>query len=168
MKQFLGLLGVACAIYGVYQFETCSSGCKNHENSYSNSNSISNENRQDRQTVSSPQNPSHTEAYTISTNFVKDNIVSPTTADFPFEPINVKNINNKYIVCSYLDAQNEYGAKIRQEYICLLDYNGGGWSRQSNWTLLALTIGDDIAYISKDKSQEEIATDINNLRNSGH
>jgi len=108
--------------------------------------------------------PDNIEAYVISQNFVKDNIVSPSTADFTIEPINVKCIGNKFMVVSYLDAQNSYGAKIREKYMCYLIYNGGIWSNVSNWTLMSLRIGDDIAYINKNKTEQEIAKDIDYLR----
>ncbi len=108
--------------------------------------------------------PDNMGAYVISQNFVKDNIVSPTTADFPMEPTNVKSIGNKFMVASYLDAQNAYGAVIREKYLCYQVYNGGSWSNKENWTLMSLIIGDNVAYINKNKTQQEIANDIDYLR----
>ncbi len=108
--------------------------------------------------------PDNIGAYVISQNFVKDNIISPATADFPIEPTNVKCIGNKFIVASYLDAQNSYGAKVRKKYICCQIYNGGEWSHQANWTLEVLFVGDEIAYVDKSKTEQEIANDMDYFR----
>lgn len=133
---------------------------------YSNTIAAPTENEQsNRETQSTASDePDNMGAFVISQNFVKDYIVSPSTADFPIEATNIKRIGNKFMVYSYLDAQNSYGAKIREKYMCLLIFNGGEWSHQANWTLEALQIGDDIAYIDKSKTEKEIANDIDYLR----
>ena len=116
------------------------------------------------QTETQSDAPDNMGAYVISQNFVKDNIKSPSTADFPIEATNVKCRGSKFMVVSYLDAQNSFGAKIREQYMCLLIYNGGEWSHKLNWTLEALRIGDDIAYYDKSKTEQEIANDINAMK----
>lgn len=72
--------------------------------------------------------PTKTEAATMAEKFVKQSLKAPSTADFPwYSSDRVKNKgNNKYVVHSYVDAQNAYGAKLRNWYICELRYVGDG------------------------------------------
>lgn len=61
-------------------------------------------------------------AYSLSHTFVERAIKSPATAKFnPFDTANVlTGANNKYIVKGWVDAQNSFGATLRNQYICEL------------------------------------------------
>lgn len=57
---------------------------------------------------------SNTEVYIISQNFVKDYLLSQSSADFPYESnVKFKYINN-YVVQSYADFKNGYGVELRE------------------------------------------------------
>jgi len=84
-----------------------------------------------------------TEAFTISKRFVEDRLKAPGSADFPVLDFTSKyQGDGTYIVTSYVDAQNSFGAMIRMYYVAKLKYNGGDWSSRLNWTLLDLQTTD--------------------------
>lgn len=59
------------------------------------------------------------QAYVYCEDWVTDRLKAPSTADFPTLPLKAtKEGNDKYLVYSYVDAQNGFGAKIRTKFIC--------------------------------------------------
>lgn len=79
------------------------------------------------------------EAFIISQQFVKAGLKAPGSAEFPsLDYTSVYQGDSSYIVKSYVDAQNSFGAKLRLHYIAKLKYNGGEWADHSNWTLIDL------------------------------
>ena len=62
---------------------------------------------------------------------IKNNIKTPATAEFldSNEDWHVKELatgdNNikKYSICSYVDAENEFGAKIRNRFVVIAQFN---------------------------------------------
>lgn len=58
-------------------------------------------------------------------SFVENAMVSPSSADFPLldQPV-VNNFGNKWTVKGYVDGQNVYGATIRNNYVCEMEYVG--------------------------------------------
>lgn len=64
----------------------------------------------------------------IATEYVKQSLKSPSTAKFPW--INDYKIfhmgKGKWKVSAYVDAQNSFGAMLRQNFTCVVQYNGGG------------------------------------------
>lgn len=80
-----------------------------------------------------------TEAFTISQNFVSASLKAPASADFPLLDFNSSYIGDStFLVSSYVDAQNSFGAKIRTYFRVKLKYNGGDWADRGNWTLLEM------------------------------
>jgi hypothetical protein len=82
-----------------------------------------------------------TMAYVICKEYVKNSLISPSTAKFPWGDVTKKHLgNNIYEVTSYVDAQNRFGAMIRNNYYCKLQYTGGDTSDEEanigNWNLL--------------------------------
>lgn len=72
--------------------------------------------------------PSNSDVYSMAQSFVKDRLRSPSTAKFPWssEDYSVavdKKDKNLYLVQSYVDAQNSFGATIRNRYFVLMRYN---------------------------------------------
>lgn len=60
-------------------------------------------------------------------NYVEDNLKSPSSADFPWSLGNKTALgDNKYLVSSYVDAQNSFGAEIRTNYICNVEVINAG------------------------------------------
>jgi hypothetical protein len=74
-------------------------------------------------------------------DFVRDRLKSPSTADFPMS-IGRDVGNNTYVLYSYVDAENSFGAKIRNDFYCKIKYTGGDDGYQSNWDLVELTIDE--------------------------
>ena len=74
-------------------------------------------------------------AYAIATEFVEDRLLAPKTADFPsFRPEAVQQVNyDTWIVNSYVDSQNAFGAMIRTHYRAKVMVLGDG-----SWKLLDL------------------------------
>jgi hypothetical protein len=84
----------------------------------------------------------NTMASVICKEYVKNSLLSPSTADFPWpSSSDTKEFANKiYEVRSYVDAQNGFGAMIRNNYYCQLQYTGADTSDAEanieNWNLL--------------------------------
>lgn len=71
--------------------------------------------------------------------YVKARLRAPSTADFPFLDHNVTNTGSEtYLVRSYVDAQNGFGAMIRSNYRCEIRYTGGEDAEARNWHLVDL------------------------------
>lgn len=74
-------------------------------------------------------------------NFVKANLKSPATADFPWFDFKYWNKPEQiYIIKSYVDSQNSFGAILRSTWHCKIQYNKGDDADSRNWELLELEI----------------------------
>ena len=80
----------------------------------------------------------------VSKEFVKDRLVAPATAKFPpcvsyeEDRVNAEYRGDcKYHIKGYVDAQNSFGAMIRHEYFCEIQYNKGDLKP---WRLLDIKI----------------------------
>lgn len=75
-------------------------------------------------------------------DLVEKQLKSPSTADFPwFDRTIHKNKDERYIIKSYVDSQNSYGATIRTNWHCDIQYKGEGEELNiSNWTLHLLEL----------------------------
>lgn len=68
-------------------------------------------------------------AYIYSQDFVRQQLRSPSTADFPFMKYNAREISDGvYRLSSYCDTQNGFGGTVRINYSCVMTYSGGRWS----------------------------------------
>jgi len=76
-------------------------------------------------------------AFVMSQDFVVDRLKSPSTADFPsYRESFVTDIGNgRFQVSAYVDAQNSFGAKMRNRYNCILGSTDG-----KTWTLENINI----------------------------
>lgn len=72
-------------------------------------------------------------------NYVRDRLKSPSTANFPWDSAQSVG-NNTYEMYSYVDAQNGFGATIRNNFYCKIQYTGGDVGNQSSWSVLSLDI----------------------------
>lgn len=74
----------------------------------------------------------------MSHDFVKNQLKAPSTAKFPwYDDSCVDSLgNSRYRVTSYVDAQNSFGAMLRSNYICELEYVGNDKWRCIKCTLL--------------------------------
>jgi len=75
-----------------------------------------------------------------------DSLKAPSTAKFEYLPdASIEDLgNNTFDMNSYVDAQNSFGAMLRTNYYCKIQYIGADASdtninNPSNWTLLQLT-----------------------------
>lgn len=73
-----------------------------------------------------------TDAITTAQQFVKEQLKAPTTASFSEDAWH-DNGDSTYVVSGKVDAQNSYGAKIRQDYIVKMQYLGGDYSKIESW-----------------------------------
>lgn len=73
--------------------------------------------------------PTWAGACVAAEQFVKQNLKSPATTQFgPCRSENVSTGNNNiYQVSGYVDAQNAYGATLRNSYSAQMQYQGGQW-----------------------------------------
>lgn len=80
------------------------------------------------------------QAFIISQDYVKKNLKAPSTAKFPFLDYTFSDPDpdNTIIIKSYVDAQNSFGAKLRNDYYVKVRYKGGDWADIQNWELIKL------------------------------
>lgn len=82
--------------------------------------------------------PEHDEisAQVMMEQFVSSKLKSPSTADFEYGfSTKIDKVGEKgYEVDSYVDSQNGFGATIRTNFHCEVEYTGNG-----NWKLVDLT-----------------------------
>jgi hypothetical protein len=82
---------------------------------------------------------SRPEAITFCEYFVKAKLRNPSTADFPWLDVEVeRQADGTYVVSSYVDAKNDFGATIRNNYVCEIRFAGGDDTDPSNWKLVDL------------------------------
>jgi len=81
--------------------------------------------------------PDKIEAYTVAHEFVLKELLAPKTAKFPWgsDVHKVINTGNRYKVTSYVDAQNAFGALIRNRYSVIMEYHGNG-----EWKLVSVNL----------------------------
>jgi len=85
-------------------------------------------------------------AYLFSQEFVKNELKAPHTAVFPdadFNLIDVNDSDSTFTVRSYVDAQNAFGASIRNRYNVKLRFTGGNMNDGHNWELLDIHLYDE-------------------------
>lgn len=67
--------------------------------------------------------------WTVATEEVKSNLKSPSSAKFPFSAISdgveILKDRNYYCVYGWVDAENSFGAKIRSEFVVLIEEKNG-------------------------------------------
>jgi hypothetical protein len=75
------------------------------------------------------------DAFVMSQTFVKKELVSPSSAKFPwFDKSMVTQVDeDTWIINSYVDSQNKFGAMLRTNYIAKIKYLGN-----DKWGLLDL------------------------------
>lgn len=81
-------------------------------------------------------------AVTRCRDLVRDELIAPSSADFPWVPDQTAyKRRNRYFVSSHLDAQNQYGAMIRLRYECDVQYDGtGDKALASSWKVHHLNV----------------------------
>ena len=81
-----------------------------------------------------PRVPKAWEAHYICKEYVKDKLISPSSANFPLHPDVARDIGDgSFIIISYVESTNAFGVKIRQRYSCIVHYAGDDY-----WTLTTL------------------------------
>jgi hypothetical protein len=82
-------------------------------------------------------------ASVICNGFVRDQLRAPSTADFPLlDFVATRRGGNRWMIQSYVDAQNGFGATVRTHFLCDLQYHPPGQEADSrSWELLDLEIG---------------------------
>ena len=67
------------------------------------------------------------EAYTVCQQFVEDSLKAPSTAEFggPYSRVTTHNGGGEYTVRTYVDAENGFGAMIRNDFTCVVQHSSG-------------------------------------------
>jgi hypothetical protein len=86
-------------------------------------------------------------AYIICQLYVEDRLKAPSTADFPSSlSTDIRDLgNNVFEIRSYVDAQNSFGAMIRTNWYCKIQYIGTPEDDETQlryWNLLQLDISE--------------------------
>jgi hypothetical protein len=67
--------------------------------------------------------------------FMTERLKSPTSADFPINPVSTANMGNcKFKITSFVDSQNSYGATIRTRFVGVVRYD----KSDNTWNLESL------------------------------
>lgn len=88
-----------------------------------------------------------TMSYYICQLYVENSLKAPSTADFaPSLDANIRDLgNNTFEISSYVDAQNSFGAVIRTDFYCKLQYTGTSEDDEAQskyWQLLDFNIAE--------------------------
>lgn len=87
------------------------------------------------------ENTAQAMAKTLCEDRVEKSLRSPSTADFPFFSQAIYDGNRRATLASYVDAQNGFGATIRTNFVCVVEYNGGGApSEFENWKIVDFVV----------------------------
>ncbi len=84
----------------------------------------------------------HNKAFIIAKDFVKQKLKAPSSADFNDDYYWGSAFNDTYIIRSTVDAQNSFGAKLRNKWTVKLRFKGGDWSETSNWELINIQLSE--------------------------
>jgi hypothetical protein len=71
------------------------------------------------------------EAFSMAKRYVKDRLKAPSTAKFPWysDGFVEKGLSDRWVVTSYVDAQNSFGAMLRVPFMVEMIYEGNhSWS----------------------------------------
>ena len=81
------------------------------------------------------------EAVVIAQDIVEENLKVPSSADFPasFDDYNIYSSGNKYTVSFYFEAENSFGAKLRQKAVVTYTRTG---SYEYKYSKADVYIGD--------------------------
>jgi hypothetical protein len=86
--------------------------------------------------------PDRFNAWVACQNFVTKNLKAPSSAQFPSttDPdVSIAHLSNdRWSVLGYVDAQNSFGAQLRQTFTCQVIYSG------TTVTLKKLQLGDQV------------------------
>lgn len=73
-------------------------------------------------------------AWIMTQDFVEKRLKSPSSAEFPWSSdVDITRSGNSYTIDGYVDAQNTYGADIRENFVAKVRYDGEG-----KWSLISL------------------------------
>lgn len=85
----------------------------------------------------------HTEvgAHSAAEAFVTESLKSPASAKFPsivhWSITRSKKDKAEWLVSSYVDSQNSFGADLRTTFVVILRHKGGDPRDRSNWEILS-------------------------------
>jgi len=69
--------------------------------------------------------PDEYAGYAMCQLFMEDKLVAPSTAKYPALSLTKWSFENKiFKITSYVDAQNNFGAMLRKNYYCEVEYQG--------------------------------------------
>ena len=89
-------------------------------------------------------------AYIHAQEFVKQALKSPSTAEFPLTASTQEVEPNRFISQGYVDAQNGFGAMIRNQFVVTLRYTGSesyeALRNSANWKLEELILDNQVIY----------------------
>lgn len=79
------------------------------------------------------------DAYVLCKYEIEKRLKAPSTADFPASKGRVEKQykRHKYVVNSYVDAENGFGTKLRSDWSCTAKFNGGDEDDSRNWQVRA-------------------------------
>ena len=86
------------------------------------------------------------EAFLNAEVCVKNNLKAPATAKFPpyVKGCVTSSDNITFVISSFVDVQNTYGALLRENWRCELKWKGGDLQDLSNWEIIDVNIDEQI------------------------
>lgn len=84
--------------------------------------------------IDDPVRGTETEAWFMTRKFVTDQLRSPSTADFPWNPTEAKKLGpGKWRIAGHVDSQNAFGATLRTHFVVVVQ-----WHEGNKWSLIDL------------------------------
>ena len=82
-------------------------------------------------------------AYIQCQGFVKDRLKAPATAEFSYSDFTSSAlVDNQLTIKSYVDAQNSFGAKLRNNFLCTVKWNEANSANAGSWELVSIQMDE--------------------------
>lgn len=125
-KKQTSCLTYFVAIFLIYVLIKMFNGSSNYTSQSSNSSNAS-----QKSTISKTRSSESltADAFTMCQRFVKNELVSPATAEFcSILDAEIKELpNRKFSIYGYVDSQNGFGAVVRTRFICEVQFKNNEW-----------------------------------------
>lgn len=82
-------------------------------------------------------------AFVQCQKFIKNRLKAPSSAEFAIIDYKAKKLpNQQFEITSHFEAQNSFGVKLKNSFVCEVQWNGENPARIDNWNLINLTISE--------------------------
>ncbi len=94
--------------------------------------------------------------YIAAQDFVTERLLSPSTAEYPSSDYKAWQVEDgTWIVTSYVDSQNAFGAMLQSKWVVAMNLVGNDWANKNHWNVRYLNINKE-EYVVDDSFFDEL------------